>query len=178
MEPRSKPTVGTGPECLLERVRRTSKVADGPRSGRVNARTSDNTNALPVRPHSRKSTTVVKDINQTYQFISALSNCSDRSLSLEFSQVQPASNYRPSTSHLDLFDDSSSSSGKPFAGPTQAYCPVCQKTSRTTLRCVEPKKSLWSRLFCHECCEQASGYVARYCCEACLLVLVEINYNP
>ena len=143
--------------------------------------------------HSRSDTTLVKDINQSYQFISALDKSEDDSPQFECSIAAPEYSYsekQDSTVTLKPFDSVTEircnsrqgSSIDVFEGPNKyipkkMYCPCCRDYQEARTRYSPQQISFWKRMFCSECLTNGTQYLAIYSCTVCKFILARINCN-
>ena len=113
-----------------------------------------------LRPHNRSETFLVRDVKQSYHFVSALSNCFD-----------PSGVSTNENSNLDYADKRGllsierevSSVGIPSYKriPAKLYCPQCKVFAKPLIKYQEV--SLWQRIFCHRCPSQLRASHCRKC---------------
>ena len=109
--------------------------------------------------HSRRETTVVKDVHQSYPFISPLRNYSEDHLSHSCT-ANKASSTKVTENSFEL--------------ENRDYCPACKVEVKTTLRYESLPIPLWKQLLCTACYENP-GYVSLRCCHRCQIVLTEVK---
>ena len=144
--------------------------------------------------HSRSDTTLVKDINQSYQFISALDKCEDESSRFDYFVTAPEypcselSEDGASTVTLKPFESVTEirrnsrrgSSIDMFDGPSKyipkkLYCPRCKAYQDTRTNYCPQQTSFWKRLLCNECFSHGTQYQAIYSCKVCKFILTKVN---
>ena len=114
--------------------------------------------------HTRTDTTLVKSINQSYEFITALETPGRSS---------------PAESLLDLSMWSEITPREEFPPiaklPEKLYCPACRDYKRSYTKYVAPPVGFWRRLLCSECLSTSQGVLAAYCCKSCHFVLTQVK---
>lgn len=147
----------------------------GPPANRTTLRTPSLQANYTEGSHSRTDTTIVKEISQSYQFISALS-CEKDSL-VDSSDTEPQNWGESPFTRQRHVSALSKEELTETQLPPKLFCPSCSEYVFSTV-CYQPAETgFWRKLLCRDCANGGSTCIALYCCRRCSLVLTKMLHN-